>query len=358
MSGGVDSSVAAVLLKEQGYAVIGLTMYLWDYDSVGGNVTRESSCCSLESIYDARDVCQKLDVPHYVINLKEEFEQHIITNFISEYMNGRTPNPCVLCNSIMKWKVLFNKAKKLGATHLATGHYAQIEYASATNRYLLKKGKDDSKDQSYALWALTQYQLKHTQFPLGEYLKKEVRQIADRFNLKTKNRQESQEICFIPDKNYARFLKERVARSNRSIERGEIVNTSGTVLGYHHGFPFYTIGQRKKLGIAVGKPQYVIQIDPLQNRIVVGDKEELESRGLIARHINWIAFEKLDQSVDLLTKIRYNDDGKMATVHSNSTDEVEARFHTNHQAVTPGQSVVFYQGNVVVGGGIIERAIN
>ena len=354
MSGGVDSSVAAVLLREEGFQVIGLTMHLWDYDSVGGNVFHESSCCSLESIDDARNVCQRLGIPHYVIDVRDDFEKYVISNFISEYLVGRTPNPCVLCNSLMKWNVLLEKARKLGASYLATGHYAQVSYDSTLKRYLLSKGKDNSKDQSYALWALTQEQLRQTKFPVGKYTKKEVRHIAKHFNLTTKYKQESQEICFIPDNDYSRFLKKR---SPDSIKPGEIVDIDGNVLGYHYGCPNYTIGQRKKLGIAVGKPLYVTQIDPQHNRIVVGDKIHLNANGLLANNVNWIAIEALKHSMEVLTKIRYNDSGKLATIHPLSQDEVKVIFETTHQAVTPGQSVVFYQDNIVVGGGLIVESM-
>ena len=354
ISGGVDSSVAAALLKEDGFQVIGFTMHLWDFDAVGGNVFNESSCCSLNSIYDARDVCQRLDIPHYVIDVREDFEKYVISNFISEYLNGRTPNPCVLCNSMMKWKVLLEKANQLGAYYLATGHYAKIIFDSITKRYLLTTGKDDSKDQSYALWALTQNQLRHTKFPVGKYTKKEVRSFADDLNLKTKHKPESQEICFIPDNNYSRFLKQRFPDS---IKQGEIVDTEGNILGNHYGYPNYTIGQRKKLGIAVGKPLYVIQIDPSRNRIVVGDKTDLETKGLYAKHVNWIAIDKLTNPMEVLTKIRYNDDGKPAQIIPVSEKEVKVIFKTTHQAVTPGQSVVFYRDNIVVGGGLINRAL-
>ena len=355
MSGGVDSSVAAVLLKEEGFEVIGLTMHLWDYNGVGGNVFNESSCCSLDSIYDARNVCQRMGISHYVIDVRKEFKQYVISNFISEYLDGRTPNPCVLCNSLMKWTVLLKKAKQLRASHLSTGHYAQVVFDSTRKRYLLTKGEDKSKDQSYALWALTQEQLRQTKLPVGKYTKQKVRQIADEYNLKTKNKQESQEICFIPDNDYRQFIKKSVPNS---IGQGEIVDTQGNILGYHKGYPYYTIGQRKKLGIAVGKPLYVIQIDSQRNRIIVGDKADLNSKGLLAKNVNWIAMEKLNHPVEVIAKIRYNDQGKKAEVHPISKQEVKVIFKSPHQAVTPGQSVVFYHDNIVVGGGIIAKGLS
>ena len=357
MSGGVDSSVAAALLKEQGYSVIGLTMHLWDYDGVGGNVFNESSCCSVESMDDARAVCQRLDIPHYVVDVREEFRRQVIRNFIDEYLEGRTPNPCILCNSIMKWKVLFNKAKQIGASFLATGHYAQVAFDEKLQRYILKKGSDPSKDQSYALWALTQQQLKYTIFPLGRHSKSEVRYIAAQLNLKTKQKSESQEICFIPDNDYRRFLREQVPELELRLHRGQIVDTEGRVLGTHDGYPFFTIGQRRKLGIAVGKPLYVTQIDAEQNRIVVGEKEELQASGLFADKVNWIAMGVPPSAIRAMTKIRYNDNGKMASIYPLSPHEIVVQFEEQHQAVTPGQSVVFYQQENVVGGGVIARGL-
>ncbi len=357
MSGGVDSSVAAALLIKNGFNVIGLTMHIWDYDAVGGNVFHETSCCSLDNIQDARTVCQQLGIPHYVIDVRKEFEDHVISNFISEYLAGRTPNPCILCNSMIKWTTLFGKARQLKADYLSTGHYAQVFYESQINRYGLMQGADDTKDQSYALWALTQDQLKHTIFPLGEHTKKEVRRIALEMNLKTKLQKESQEICFIQDDDYGRFLRERIPELQKSLQGGEIVDIRGQILGQHRGYPYYTIGQRKGLGIAVGKPLYVIAIDSQYNRIVVGDKDDLESEGVIVDRVNWISGDIPLHAEKYLVKIRYHDEGKMAEVRPMGEDRVQVIFETPHQAVTPGQSAVFYRGRVVIGGGIIDQAI-
>jgi len=356
MSGGVDSSVAAALLKNDSYDVVGLTMHLWDYAAVGGNVFRESSCCSVETANDARTVCHNLGIPHYVIDVRDAFEKSVISNFSQEYLNGRTPNPCILCNSEMKWKVLLDKADELGYYYFATGHYARVEFNKKSGRYLLLRGIDSTKDQAYALWRLTQRQLERTLFPLGNYSKIEIRKLANELNLKTKDKKESQEICFVPDDDYSRFLKQRFPDLKNKLAVGEIVDQQDNVLGFHKGFPFYTIGQRKGLGIAVGKPVYVTKIDAELNRIYVGDREDLESKGLIANETNWIAVEDLKSSKKVNVKIRYNDSGKAATIYPDP-DGVKVIFETYHQAVTPGQSVVFFDDDVVVGGGVIERDI-
>jgi len=356
MSGGVDSSVAAALLKKDGYDVVGLTMHLWDYDGVGGNIFSESSCCSVETANDARAVCQNLGIPHYVIDVREAFEKTVISNFSQEYLNGRTPNPCILCNSEIKWKILLQKAIELGYDHFSTGHYARVKFDKKSRRYNLLKGLDAKKDQAYALWRLTQSQLERTLFPLGELNKMEVRNLADKLDLKTKHKKESQEICFIPDDDYSRFLNERYPGLKEKIGTGEIVDQEGHILGHHKGFPFYTIGQRKGLGIAVGRPIYVTKIDAESNRVVVGDREDLHSKGLIANETNWIAVDKLELPMKVDAKIRYNDSGRSAIIYPDNS-KVKVIFETFHQAITPGQSVVFYQGDIVIGGGVIEREI-
>ncbi len=356
MSGGVDSSVAAALLKNDGYDVVGLTMHLWDYDAVGGNVFSESSCCSVETANDARTVCQNLDIPHYVIDVRDVFEKFVVSNFSQEYLTGRTPNPCILCNSEMKWKVLLDKANELGYYFFATGHYARVEFNQKTGRHLLLRGIDSTKDQAYALWRLTQPQLERTLFPLGIYSKVKIRKLANEFNLKTKDKKESQEICFVPDENYSRFLDERVPGLKDKLAGGEILDQQNKVLGAHKGFPFYTIGQRKGLGIAVGKPVYVTKIEAESNRVFVGDKEDLLSKGLFAKETNWIAIKKLEKPKKVNVKIRYNDSGKPATIYP-EPDGVKVVFDNYNQAVTPGQSVVFFEEDVVVGGGVIEREI-
>ena len=357
MSGGVDSSVAAALLHERGYEIIGVTMNLWDYDRVGGNVNKDSGCCSIDTMDDARSVCNTLGVPHYVVNFREEFEAAVTDNFISEYMEGRTPNPCVRCNTYIKWGVLLQKARELGADKIATGHYARSSFDEETGRYLLKRGRDENKDQSYALCGIKQNGLARTLFPVGKYTKEEIRQIARKFQLRTAEKSESQEICFIPDNDYSRYLSMKLPEQTKELRDGDVVDEQGVVLGNHRGFPFYTIGQRKGLGIAVGEPVYVTEIDAGKNRITVGTNQDLEHRGLIAVNLNWISIDRLNEKLTVDAKIRYNDPGTSATIQQHN-DKVEVIFESPQRAVTPGQSVVFYQDNTVVGGGVIESYIS
>ncbi|HDL19419.1 MAG TPA: tRNA 2-thiouridine(34) synthase MnmA [Bacteroidetes bacterium] len=356
MSGGVDSSVAAALLVRQGYRVIGATMKLWEFQDVGGNIRGDSACCSVESMNDARTVCQTLGMPHYVFDFQQQFNECVVSNFVSEYLRGRTPNPCVLCNTKIKWETLLKKTEELGADFIATGHYARIEYHSGRKRYILRKGLYREKDQSYALWGLTRESLQKTLFPLGELTKTEVRKIAGEFGLKTAAKGESQDICFVPDNDYRRLIRERTAGKNeRLIRDGEIVTTTGTVVGRHHGYPNYTIGQRKGLGVAMGKPVYVVDIRPEENQIIIGGKEELSGSGLIADQVNWIAIETLPVPARYFVKIRYRDRGSFAQVFPREDGSVRVKFEIPQAAVTPGQSVVFYDDDIVVGGGIIQR---
>lgn len=357
MSGGVDSSVAAALLHERGYQVIGVTMNLWDYDRVGGNINRNSGCCSIDTMDDARFVCHTLGVPHYVVSFRDEFEATVTDNFISEYMEGRTPNPCVRCNTYIKWGVLLQKAQELGADKIATGHYARNTFDEKRGRYLLSRGKDEKKDQSYALWGIRQDGLARTLFPAGEFKKEEIRQIARNLGLQTAEKKESQEICFIPDNDYTRYLRMKRPELGTQLKDGEIIDQQGNRLGTHRGYPFYTIGQRKGLGIAVGQPVYVTEIDGENNRIVVGNNDDLRHIGLIAKNLNWIAIENLNEEMEVEAKIRYNDPGASAKLRPLSNDHVEVIFEAPQRAVTPGQSVVFYQDDLVVGGGVIQSFI-
>lgn len=354
MSGGVDSSVAAALLYERGYQVIGVTMNLWDYNRVGGNINRDSGCCSIDTMDDARSVCYKLGIPHYVVNFRDEFEAAVTDNFISEYLEGRTPNPCVRCNTYIKWGVLLQKAEELGADKIATGHYARSFFDERQERYLLKRGLDEKKDQSYALWGIRQNGLARTIFPVGEYTKEEIRQIARNLGLKTAEKKESQEICFIPDNDYKRYLATKRPHLHTQLVDGEITDQNGNHLGSHKGYPFYTIGQRKGLGLAMPEPVYVTEISAKDNRITVGAKKDLEHRGLIAENLNWIVFDDLQDKIKVEAKIRYNDPGAPAIVRPHSASQVEVIFDEAQRAVTPGQSVVFYREDVVVGGGIIK----
>ncbi len=354
MSGGVDSSVAAALLVEQGYQVIGATMKLWNYDQVGGNVNLESNCCSLDAITDARMVCHQLGIPHYVFDFTEKFHQVVIRNFIDEYMKGRTPNPCVLCNTVIKWQAFLHKARELGAELMATGHYARIVRDPHTGRYVLTASRYREKDQSYALWGLSQDSLAHTLFPLGDLTKEQVREIARRLNLRTAHKSESQEICFIPDNDYRRFLRENV----KDIPEGSIVTTEGKVVGKHRGYPFFTIGQRRGIGVGLGKPMYVVDLVPERNLVIIGEKHQLMAHGLEATGLNLMKYARLEKPLHAHIKIRYNDAGAPGTVYQTGADRIRVEFDEPRRAVTPGQSVVFYQAEQIVGGAYILRAIH
>ncbi|MBC7185718.1 MAG: tRNA 2-thiouridine(34) synthase MnmA [Calditrichaeota bacterium] len=349
MSGGVDSSVAAALLKQQGYTVKGLTMRLWE-----GPSPQPHSCCASEAVRDAQAVCEKLGIRHYIIDLRREFEHEVVVNFVEEYLRGRTPNPCVLCNARIKWGELLQVAMSLGATHLATGHYARLAFSSEAGRFVLRKGLDSHKDQSYALWGLTQHQLAHTLFPLGGMRKKEVRQLAASWGLPTADRPESQEVCFVPEGHYGDFVNEWAGRLGKRVAPGEVVDSVGRVLGEHRGYPFYTIGQRKGVGVAVGRPVYVVDIDPAQNRLQVGTAEELLSTGLEATPVNWVSVECPEAGRVVTAKIRYKDTGFAATVEYADKERLILRFGKPQRAVTPGQSVVLYDGDLVLGGGVIH----
>jgi tRNA-specific 2-thiouridylase len=355
MSGGVDSSVAAALLKERGYSVIGVTMNLWDYDRVGGNINRDSGCCSIDTMDDARCVCSTLGIPYYVVNFRDEFEAAVTDNFMSEYMEGRTPNPCVRCNTYIKWGVLLQKAQELGATKIATGHYARTSYDEKRGRYVLRRGLDDHKDQSYALWGIRQQGLAQTLFPVGEYTKPEIREFARRYHLRTAEKKESQEICFIPDNDYGRYLASKAPRLLQ-IE-GEIVNRDGEVVGKHRGYPFYTIGQRKGLGLSNPEPVYVTGIDVASNRVTAGSNSDLEHSGLTATGINWVSIDAPVEQFRVEAKIRYNSPPAAGTAKVLADGSVEIYFDEVQRAVTPGQSVVLYQNDTVLCGGIIERYI-
>lgn len=356
MSGGVDSSVAAALLLEQGYDVIGITMNLWDYDRVGGNLNRDSGCCSLDTMDDARCVCSSLGVPHYVVNFREEFEAVVRDDFIAEYLQGRTPNPCVRCNTYIKWGALLSKAEELGATKIATGHYARGHYDSQRERFALRRGLDLNKDQSYALWGIRQLGLEHTLFPVGEFSKPRIRELARKYGLRTAEKKESQEICFIPDNDYTRYLRSQQPELEK-LSGGEIVDDAGAVIGRHRGFPFYTIGQRKGLGLSTPAPVYVTHIDAGANRVHVGSNRELEHTGLRADKVNWISIPRPDDEISAEIKIRYNSPPVAGRLRAIGDNEVEVRFLAPERAVTPGQSAVFYDGDLVLGGGVIQSAL-
>lgn len=352
MSGGVDSSVAAALLKEQGYDAIGISMQLWDYTE--GERDRFGSCCSLDDLYDARRVADRLNIPFYVVNFEEAFSKAVVDYFVEGYLKGETPNPCLKCNQVLKFEVLLKRALELEADFLATGHYARVVYDEQRGRYLLLKGKDTAKDQSYFLFTMTQKQLSKILFPLGDLTKGEVRRLAGRFGLKVAEKKDSQEICFAPE-DYPSFIAKYV--SHRMDTHGEIVDLQGNILGMHNGLYRYTIGQRKGLGIGGGKPLYVVKIDAKKNQLVVGAEDNLLSNGLIANDTNWISIPSLDSPIDVAAHIRYRHKGIESHVAPLEGNKAEVRFKQSEKSITPGQGVVFYKGNEVIGGGWIERQL-
>lgn len=352
MSGGVDSSVAAYLLKKQGYEVIGVTMQIWQDDEETNK--SEGGCCSLSAVEDARRVASKLDIPFYVMNFKKVFKEKVIDYFINEYIQGRTPNPCIACNKHIKFEEFLRRAFQLNCYYVATGHYAKIEYNEDTQRYLLKKSITDEKDQTYALYNMTQHQLKHTLMPLGYYNKEDIRKIAKELDLDVATKPDSQEICFVPDNNYANFIKKD---SNLKVKEGSFVDKNGDVLGQHKGIIHYTIGQRKGLGIALGKPAYVIDIIHEKNQVVLGDAEDVFGNELIASDINFIPFTELDTPKKVWGKVRYNAKAESAIIYQIGKNKIKVVFDSLQRAITPGQSVVLYDDDIVVGGGIIIKEI-
>ncbi|MBI3502992.1 MAG: tRNA 2-thiouridine(34) synthase MnmA [Bacteroidetes bacterium] len=354
MSGGIDSSMAALFLHEQGYEVIGITMKTWDYASSGGS-KKETGCCSLDSINDARTISVTYGFPHYVLDLRSEFGESIITDFVNEYLAGRTPNPCVLCNTYIKWDALLRRADQLNCEFIATGHYARIRYENG--RSVLSKGMDDTKDQSYVLWGLSQQSLRRTIFPLANLSKKQVRAIAvEKGFADLANKSESYEICFIPDNDYRSFLRRRVPDINTKAGEGNFILADGTVVGKHKGYPFYTIGQRKGLEIAVGEPLYVTKIEPQTNTVMLGSAEDVKQQRMKVSKLNLVKYARLPENFQALTRIRHKDAGSMSTVNQISETEAEVFFHRKVSAIAPGQSAVFYEGEDVVGGGIIESS--
>jgi len=352
MSGGVDSSTTAWLLKEKGYDVIGATMCIGTTGREGEGPAR---CCGLSDIEDARRVALQVGIPFYVFHLREEFEREIIDYFCEEYRRGRTPNPCILCNEKMKFGSFLRKALELGADFLATGHYARLQFDEGAGQHLLKKGLDRKKDQSYVLFSLSQDQLRYVLFPLGEYRKEEVRQRAFETGLRVHDKPESQEVCFINEASYHSFLKERL---RESIEPGPIVDHKGNVLGKHKGIPFYTIGQRRGLHLAKGKPLYVVGIDRSENALIVGEEPEVYKDTFVVNSVNWIISNKQTASFEAQVKIRYNHPGSEAVISPKGSGELEVKFKTPQKAITPGQAAVFYDGETVIGGGWIKEVTN
>ncbi|ABX43263.1 tRNA 2-thiouridine(34) synthase MnmA [Lachnoclostridium phytofermentans] len=350
MSGGVDSSVAAYLLKEAGYDVIGVTMQIWQ-DEDNQTVEENGGCCGLSAVDDARRVANSLDIPYYVMNFKSEFKANVMDYFVKEYQAGRTPNPCIACNRYVKWESLLTRSLQIGADYIATGHYARI-VTLPNGRFALKKSATAAKDQTYALYNLTQDQLSKTLMPVGEYTKEEVREIAAKIGLLVANKPDSQEICFVPDNNYAGFIEDY---TGQKIIPGNFVDTKGNILGRHQGIIHYTVGQRKGLGIALGRPAFVVEIRPETNEVVIGSNDDIFTDRLIANKLNAMAVEEFEDGMEVIAKIRYNHEGSKCTIRKVSDTEIACEFETPQRAVTPGQAVVFYQGDIVVGGGTIIK---
>jgi tRNA-uridine 2-sulfurtransferase len=353
MSGGVDSSLAAALLKKEGYETVGITFRMWPKEECGSSVGR--SCCNLEAVTRARAVAEKLKIPYYVVDFSETFKKEVIDYFCEEYLKGFTPNPCVVCNEKIKFGKLLEKARSLGALSVATGHYANICYNKKTGRYLLKEGKDKAKDQSYFLFNLSQKQLKSAIFPLGSLTKEKVRTLAKKMKLPTFNTVSSQDICFVQDVDYAEYIKKK---TGVRMKPGDVVDKTGKVLGRHKGIPFYTIGQRRGLGIAYKEPLYVTGIDIGQNRIIAGPREEVMKKSLIAERMNWIAIDSLEKPLKTKAMIRYNSKKAACIVTKVGKDSVRVDFNEPQAAPTPGQAVVFYDKDIVVGGGWIVSSKN
>jgi tRNA-specific 2-thiouridylase len=347
MSGGVDSSATAALLLEHGYDVVGITLKLWPQDCVS---RAEDKCCGPQAVTDARAVCHKLGIPYYLIDEAEQFQTKVIQYFADEYKAGRTPNPCVMCNQNLKFGRLIDRADQLGAQYIATGHFARLEKSGDGSRMLLKRGRDSRKDQSYFLFSLRQEQLARAMFPLGDKTKSDTREVARHCNLKTADKEESMEICFVPDNDYGRFLLQAKLVQKH---RGDIVNLHGQVLGQHDGIEFYTIGQRKGLGISSPKPLYVVELDSETNRVVVGDESALERDEFTVDRCNWIPFDQAPETLEVTAKIRYNHPGTQATITPVEDGRAKVKLHTPQRAITPGQAAVFYQDDLVVGGGWI-----
>lgn len=350
MSGGVDSSVAAYLLKEQGYEVIGVTMQIWQEEA--SDIQEENGgCCGLSAVEDARRVAERLGIRYYVMNFRQEFQEHVIDYFIDEYLQGRTPNPCIACNRYVKWESLLHRSLEIGADYIATGHYARIDRLP-NGRYSLKKSVTAAKDQTYALYNLTQHQLEHTLMPVGNYEKDEIRKIADEAGLPVAHKPDSQEICFVPDNDYASFIERE---TGKEIKTGNFVDIHGNIIGPHKGITHYTVGQRKGLGLALGYPVFVTEIRPETGEVVIGENEDLFTTTLRANRLNFMSVPELDGEVRAMAKIRYNHRGDDCVIRMVDRDTAEIVFDKPQRAVTPGQAVVFYDGDYVLGGGTILK---
>lgn len=353
MSGGIDSTVTALMLNDQGYEVVGITMKTWDYAASGGS-KKETGCCNVDSFNDARMAAVQHGFPHFILDIREEFGDFVIENFVDEYLAGRTPNPCVMCNTHIKWRALLKRADALDCEYIATGHYGNI-HQHTNGRHYISKGADELKDQSYVLWGLQQDLLARTMLPLGQYRKPEIRQMALDYGYpELAKKSESYEICFVPDNDYRGFLKRRVDGLEQQVAGGNFVDKDGKILGKHKGYPFYTIGQRKGLDIAFGKPVYVTNIIPETNTVMLGDEEDLNRHDMLVSKINWLKYDGITDGMEALTKIRYKDKGTLSNLYIHERG-VTVRFYEDAKGVAPGQSAVFYEGEDVIGGGIIQR---
>ena len=353
MSGGIDSTVTALMLHDQGYEVVGITMKTWDYASAGTS-KKETGCCNLDSFNDARMAAVQHGFPHFVLDIREEFGDFVIDNFVEEYMAGRTPNPCVMCNTHIKWRALLKRADALNCDFIATGHYGNIQKHN-NGRYFVSKGMDETKDQSYVLWGLQQDLLSRTLLPLGTYRKSVIRQMAIDYGYpELAKKSESYEICFVPDNDYRGFLRRKVEGLDEKLSGGFFVDKNGNILGPHKGYPFYTIGQRKGLDIALGKPVYVTSIHPETNTVVLGDEEDLDQEEMIVGKINWMKYESLPDGIEVIAKIRYKDKGTPARICQQDS-QIHVRFFGPAKSIAPGQSAVFYEEEGIIAGGIIQR---
>jgi len=352
MSGGIDSTVAALMLNDQGYEVIGITMKTWDYTASGGG-KKETGCCNVDSFNDARMAAVQHGFPHFILDIRDEFGDFVVNDFVSEYLAGRTPNPCVLCNTHIKWRALLKRADALGCDFIATGHYAKVRRHD-NDRFVISKAVDHTKDQSYVLWGVDQELLARTILPLGGFHKTEIRQMAMDYGYpELARKSESYEICFVPDNDYRGFLKRRVEGLEERVNGGNFIDKNGNVLGKHKGYPFYTIGQRKGLDIALGRPVFVTEIDPDNNTVVLGDEEDLEKKEMLVTRINYIKYDALTPGMEATTKIRYKDSGTLSNLYMEGND-VKVSFYQNAKGIAPGQSAVFYEGDDVIAGGIIR----
>jgi tRNA-uridine 2-sulfurtransferase len=351
MSGGIDSTISALMLQDQGYEVIGITMKTWDYAGSGSS-KKETGCCNLDSFNDARKAAVQHGFPHFVLDIRDEFGTAVIDNFVEEYLAGRTPNPCVMCNTHIKWRALLKRADALDCEFIATGHYAFI-HRHENGRYFLSKGVDEQKDQSYVLWGLQQDLLSRTILPLGEYKKPEIRQMAIDYGYpELAKKSESYEICFVPDNDYRGFLKKKMPQLESAVEGGHFVDAGGNIIGKHRGYPFYTIGQRKGLDITFGKPVYVTAIHPENNTVVLGEEKDLAGQTMMVTGLNMQKYDLVPEGMEVITKIRYKDKGGLSNIYGEG-NQLRVHFYEPVKSIAPGQSAVFYEGNDVVGGGII-----